>query len=40
MLCDDLGGGLGEVGGRLEREAIRVYTQLMHVGVEQKLTTL
>ena len=31
MLCDDLEDGMGEAGGRCEREGIYVYLQLIHV---------
>ena len=38
-LCDDLGGGMGvKVGGRLQREGMYVYVQLIHFVVQQKLT--
>ena len=32
------GGGDGVVGGRLKREGIYVYIQLIHLVVQQKLT--
>ena len=40
MHCDDLGGrdGDGGVGGMLKRKRIYVYTQLIHIVVQQKLT--
>ena len=38
MLCDEgWDGGLG-VGGRLKREGIYLYIQLVHAVVQQKLT--
>ena len=38
MLCDDLDGWDGGVGGRSKREGIYVYISLIHFTVEQKLT--
>ena len=38
MLCDDLEGEDGRVGGRLEGEGTYVYIQLIHVVEQQKLT--
>ena len=40
MLCDNLDGwdGGGGMGGRSKREGIYVYIQLIHFGVQQKLT--
>ena len=37
MLCDDLEGWDGELGGKLKREGIYVFLQLIHVVVQQKL---
>ena len=37
-LCDDLEGQDGRRGGRLEREGIYVYLQLIHIAVRQKPT--
>ena len=36
MLCSDLEGSDVGVGGRLKRERIRVYIQLIHSVVQQK----
>jgi len=33
-----MGGRMGEVGGRLKREGIYVYLELIHIVVQQKLT--
>ena len=38
VLCDNLGGWDGGVGGRPKREGIRVYIQLIPTLVQQKLT--
>ena len=39
MFCDDLNGQIQGVGGRLQRERIRVYIWLTHdIVVQQKLT--
>ena len=38
MLCDDLDGWDGVMGGGLKREGIYVYIQLIHFVVQQKLT--
>ena len=38
VLCDDLEGWHAGVGGRLKREGIYVYLQLIHSVVQQKLT--
>ena len=38
MLCDDLEVWDGGVGGRLKREGLRVYVDLIHAVVQQKLT--
>ena len=38
MLCDDLEGGMGGVRGRLKREEIYVYIELIYDVVHQKLT--
>ena len=39
MFCDDLEGWMvGGVGGRLQREGIYVYIELIHFVVQQKLT--
>ena len=42
VLCDDLEGWEvgGKVGGKLRKEGIYVYLQLIHRAVWQKLTTL
>ena len=40
MLCDDLEGlGWAVVGGRLKRERIYVNLRLIHIVVQQKLTS-
>ena len=36
--CDDLEGWGAEVGGKLEREGIYVYLELIHFVAQQKLT--
>ena len=38
VLCDDLEGWDSGVGGRLRREGMYVYIQLIHVAAQQKLT--
>ena len=38
VLCDDLEGWNGRMGGRLKREGMYVYTWLIHDVVQQKLT--
>ena len=39
VFCDDLEGWMvGGVGGRLQREGIYVYIELIHFVVQQKLT--
>jgi len=38
VLCDDLEGWDGGLGGRFERKGIYVYIQLIHSVVQQKLT--
>ena len=38
MLCDDLEGWSGRVGGRFKREGMYVYIWLIHDAVQQKLT--
>ena len=38
VLCDDLEGWNGRMGGRLKRERMYVYTWLIHDVVQQKLT--
>ena len=40
MLCDDLEWWDEGVGGRLNREGIYVYIQLIHFVVQQKLTNI
>ena len=37
MLCDDLEGWDGVVGGRLKKEGICVYIELIHIVLQQKL---
>ena len=37
MLCDDLEGWDGGLGGKLKREEIYVFLRLIHVVVQQKL---
>ena len=40
MLCDDLEGGIGRVGGRLRREGIYVHLLLNQVVTPQKHNTV
>lgn len=40
VLCDDLGGWNGWMGGRLKKEGICVFIKLIHFAVHQKLTML
>ena len=37
VLCDNLEGWAGGVGGRVKREGIYVYLQLIHFAIQQKL---
>jgi len=37
VLCDDLEGWDGVVGGRLKKEGICVYIELIHIVLQQKL---
>ena len=38
MICDDLEGWDGRAEGRLKKEGLYVYLQLIHVFIQQKLT--